>query len=175
MAENIEKGPSERASPVTAIATAVHTVERWRSRGDRGRLAELRRMGRDMVPGEAFWCIADLANADQGTEMFLRQFLPLTTLSAHRAKAMLGVAMRAAGIAPSRFERWLRQPRAAAIVDARRLIRRCASLDLIQLGSALYFWTDDTRVQLAREFYRNPRITSATRVVQTSSSESNHG
>ncbi len=175
MADITEERPSERALVATSIATALRTVERWRSRGDRGRLAELRRMGRDMIPGEAFWCIADLAHADQATETFLRQFLPLATLATHRGKARPGAAMRAAGIAPSRFERWLRQPRATAIVDARRLIRRCASLDLIQLGLALYFWTDDTRVQLAREFYRNPQTTSATRVVPTPLSEPNHG
>jgi hypothetical protein len=175
MAENSEKEPTGRASPATAIATAVHTVERWRARGDRGRLAALRRLGRDTSPGEAFWCIADLAQADRTMEAFLRQFLPLAALTPHRGKARLGVVMRAAGIAPSRFERWLRQPQATAMVDARRLIRRCASLDLIQLGMALYFWTEDTRVQLARDFYRNPRISSATTVVPTTSSESNHG
>ena len=161
--------------PARVIAIAVRTTERWRTRGDRGRLADLRRLSLNTLPGEAFWAIADVARADRFTEGFLREFLPLVASVRHRTGQRIGRSLRASGIAPARFERWLRLPREAAIIDARRLVRRCDSLDLVSLGVTLFYWTDETRMELAREFYRNPRAVISPVTVTTSATESIHG
>lgn len=175
MSERTDGMKDEVWVPARVIAVAVQTLERWRANGDRGRLAELRRLSLVELPGEAFWTIADVARADRVTERFLREFLPLAASVKHRPGQRIGRSLRGAGIAAARFERWLRLPREAAIIDARRLVRRSDSLDLIRLGVALFYWTDETRMELARDFYRNPRALISPVAVTTSATESIHG
>lgn len=159
----------------TVIATAVHTVERWRARGDRGRLAELRRLQRGGTPSEAFWALADAADANGETEQFLRQYLPVVASTKHRAGVRPGRSFQLAGISPARFDRWLRQPQLAAIDESRQLVRRCASIDLIRLGIVLRFWRDEDRVQLAREFYRKNGSSSTSNATPSLSVEPFNG
>lgn len=171
MSEPMDDTNDAQRTPARVIAIAVRMAERWRSRGDRGRLAELRRVDSGALPGEAFWVISAAARPDTGTERFLRDFLPLVASVPHRAGWRVGRSLRNSGIAAARFERWLRLPRDSAIVDARRLVRRCDSLDMIQLGVALFYWTDETRMTLARDFYRNASTGIAPVTASLSSTE----
>ncbi|MDX2193333.1 MAG: hypothetical protein NW201_08255 [Gemmatimonadales bacterium] len=137
-----------------ALERAVRLVERWRANADRGRLAELRRLGKGVMPGESFFVIADAMQATRHEEEFLLRFLPLAAMARHRPGLRPGVAFKAAEISSTRFERWLRSPAHVAVEQSRALIRRCEALDVVRLGRLLYRWSDSDRLTLAREFYR---------------------
>lgn len=153
------------------LAGIVWTVTRWRERGDRGRLAELRRLRTGATPGEAFFSLADQMGASHRYEEFLRRYLPIVAMTPHRPGMRAGTAMRDAGVAPARFERWLRAPTERAVEDAASLVRRCSAVDLVRLGYQLQRWNDDDRLALAREYHRPGRPATVPTTNTTAASE----
>lgn len=151
---------AQHGGGLEGLASVVWTIERWRDRGDRGRLAELRRLRTGSMPGEAFFSLADQIGAGVRYEHFLRRYLPLVASTRHRTGRPAGLVMREAGVAAARFERWLRAPSDRAVEEAASLVRRCPAVDLVRLGHQLYRWTDDDRLALAREYHRVRRASS---------------
>lgn len=137
------------------IAGVAARLDQLRHSGQRGPLAELRRLSSREIPGDAFWAMVERFDIARGDEAFWLGVLPLMVRHPHQPGARPGKILEAAGISKSRFERWLRLDRAGARREAGRLLSNLKDdgLDWVALGHALHRWNDGDRYRLARDFF----------------------
>jgi len=143
-----ESGHSLR-SKIVGIAAYVQALPR----GDK---AELRRLRQDSgrIPPEVFWRIVARYGIHESDELFWQSILPLMVKYPHTPGAKPGRRLDEAGVSPARVERWLRLDGRAALREADRFLSKLeAGVDWVQLGYLLYYWDDQRRRQLARDFY----------------------
>lgn len=156
--------PAERSLSSRLAGVAGH-LDRLRSSGQRGPLAELRRlqpMQNDSLaarpselPGEAFWSLVQRFDIAPGDEAFWLVVLPLMVRHPHQRGTRAGRALEASGVSKARFERWLRLDREGARREAARLLSKLKDqkLDWVDFGHALCHWRDEDRYRLARDFF----------------------
>jgi hypothetical protein len=156
---------SSDRSLASRIAGVAGYLERLRDRRQRGPLAELRRLQPQNaradtarpseMPGETFWSLVQRFDLRRGEEGFWLAVLPLMVRHSHQRGARPGHALEAVGVSKARFERWLRQDREGARREAPRLLSKLKDqgLDWVDLGHALYRWSDEDRYRLARDFF----------------------
>lgn len=140
-----------------AVAGAIAHLKRLERTGP---LAELRRLDRagDGPPPEAFWWLVERAGVPPHRERFWQSLVPMMVTCPHRHSERAGHVLRAARVAPSRIERWLRLSAADARVELRKLLRRAESVDWVELSALLDAWEvpkvgDARRRQFARDFF----------------------
>jgi hypothetical protein len=155
---------SERTLASRLAGVAGH-LDRLRANGQRGPLAELRRLQPQSertdaarpseLPGETFWALVQRFDIAPGEEEFWLAVLPLMVRYPHQSRARPGRVLEAAGISKARFERWLRLDRGGARREASRLLSKLKDqkLDWVELGYALHRWSDEDRYELARGFF----------------------
>lgn len=127
----------------------------------RGPRAILRRLRQhpDDVPPDVFWVVVDRYDIAAANEPFWTALLPLMVHHPHRP-IRPGEAMARAGLKPARVERWLRlDHRDRATSEAHRLLSKLESgLDWAEFGQLLWYWSDDRRRRLARDFFLSPHL-----------------
>lgn len=146
-------------SRIVGIAAYIHALPR----GDKAELRRLRQES-ERIPPEVFWRIVARYDIHEGDEPYWQSILPLMVKYPHTHGAKPGRVLDEAGVNPARVERWLRLDHRAALREADRFLSKLqAGVDWVQLGYLLYFWDDDRRKQLARDFY----LTRSRRTEQT--------
>lgn len=165
----------EAATPLDGEATERGHTLRSRIAGiagyiqelPRGDKAELRRLRQESgrIPPEVFWRIVARYEIHESDEPFWQSVLPLMVKYPHTPGAKPGRMLDEVRVSPARVERWLRLDHGAALREADRLLSKLkAGVDWVQLGYLLYFWDDDRRKQLARDYY----VTRSRRTAQSS-------
>lgn len=137
------------------LAEAAGYVENLKRSGNRGRLAELRRLSRSGVPGDTFWTLVQRFGLQQRDQEFWLAVIPLIVRHPHSRDRRPGRVLEASGLSKARFERWLRLDRDRAIREAGRILShlRDETIDWVALGHALYRWNEGDRYGLARDFF----------------------
>ena len=152
----VGKGESKPGVGLPDIGSQLRGIAAYVARLPRGDQAQLRRLGASpgRVPPEVFWRIVQRYEIPASDESFWTSVLPLMVIHQHKAPLRPGVSLRHAGVTAQRVEKFLRLDRDAARIEARRLFSKVKSgMNWVSLGSLLFFWTEKSRLQFAREFF----------------------
>ena len=155
MVSDKEAGTAEHTEK-PSVSTKLLGVAGYIANLPRGERAQLRRVrdGTHEIPPEVFWRIVERYEIRPGDERFWLQVVPLMVDHSHRSGARAGHALAGAGVAGARIERWLRLDRPSAWRESRRLLSRLDSgFDWKRFGTLLFFWTEQARLDFARDFF----------------------